>query len=323
MSEVSNFFNLSPDKVLLAAEQAGFEPTGEFQQLNSYENRVFEIVCENKERVIGKFYRPQRWSQEALLDEHQFLADLNTEGIPAVAPLVLNNQSTLFHFEGLWTSFFPKIRGRLPQELLPDDFVKVGHLLAQVHNVGARKPAEHRPTMDADYPGAWMSLDLLQDWIGPEVRARYNLAAEKILQEFTHQVDPQSFLRIHGDCHRGNLLHTGAAEGQGFFLVDFDDFINGPAVQDFWMLFSGDQEFEQQEKELILTGYEELREFPTEQWRWIPLLKGLRIISYAAWIAKRWQDPSFPRIFPDFNSYRYWAEEAEALEKIAWTLDHP
>jgi Ser/Thr protein kinase RdoA (MazF antagonist) len=313
----SNFFNLSPDKVLAAAEEAGFNPTGEFSQLNSYENRVFDIVCEDKEHVIAKFYRPKRWSKEALLDEHEFLADLRDDGIPAIAPLTLKNLSTLINFEGLWTTFFPKVRGRLPQELLDDDYVKVGHLMAQVHNVGARKKAEHRVSLDADFPGAWSGLDFLQDWVAPEILSRYNAAAEKILQVFTDEVDPTEFIRIHGDCHRGNLLH----DGRQFFLVDFDDFVNGPVVQDFWMLFSGDQEHVEREKELIIKGYEELRDFPDHQWAWVPVLRGVRIISYASWIAKRWEDPSFPKIFPEFNTYRYWAEETEALEKIAWTLE--
>lgn len=317
MAQASHFFNLSPDRVLAAAEKAGFEPTGEFSQLNSYENRVFDIVCENKEHVIAKFYRPNRWSKEALMDEHNFLMDLQSEGIPAVAPLTLKNKSTLLDVDGIWTAFFPKVRGRLPQELLDDDYVKVGHLMAQVHNVGARKVAEHRVSLDSDFPGAWSGLDLLQDWVSPEMADRYNEAAEKILVRFSDTVNPREFIRIHGDCHRGNLLHNG----QQFFLVDFDDFVNGPVVQDFWMLFSGDRDQEAKEKELIIKGYEELREFPDHQWAWIPLLQGVRIISYAAWIARRWEDPSFPRIFPEFNTYRYWAEETEALEKIAWNLD--
>jgi Ser/Thr protein kinase RdoA (MazF antagonist) len=317
MSDVSNFFNLNPDKVLEAAEEAGFKPTGEFSQLNSYENRVFDIVCEDTSHVIGKFYRPKRWSKDALLDEHGFLYDLQQEGIPAVAPLTLKNNSSLINFEGLWTAFFPKVRGRLPQELLEDDYVKIGHLMALVHNVGSRKKAPHRVSLDADFPGAWSGLEFLQDWVSPEMLERYNNAAEEILNKFSETVDTREFIRIHGDCHRGNLLHNG----QQFFLVDFDDFVNGPVVQDFWMLFSGDKEHENHEKELIIKGYEELRDFPDHQWAWIPLLQGVRILSYASWIARRWEDPSFPRIFPEFNTYRYWAEETEALEKIAWNLD--
>jgi Ser/Thr protein kinase RdoA (MazF antagonist) len=218
--------------------------------------------------------------------------------------------------ENLWTAFFPKVRGRLPDELLQDDLVKVGRLLARVHTVGARKRALHRPTLDSSFPGGWPTLERLHSWVAPEVADRYFPAAEKILDAMEDVFDFSQFQRIHGDCHRGNLLN----DGQQFFLVDFDDFVNGPAIQDFWMLLSGDEESLQQEQDLILRGYEELRQFPHDQWEWIPILRGLRIIMYSGWIAQRWEDPNFPRLFPEFNSYSYWAKEVEALERIAWKI---
>lgn len=323
MNEKTSFYNLDPDKVLLAAEHAGFYPTGEFSQLNSYENRVFDIKLEEpcernsySKNVIAKFYRPQRWSKEAILEEHEFLLSLKSEGIPAVAPLLHGSDSTLMELDGMYLAFFPKVLGRMPQEFLGDDFKKVGRLMAQVHNVGARKKALHRPTLDTAHSGGWGTLDELQDWITPELRSRYTLAAEDILYTIEDFIDPSEFIRIHGDCHKGNLLNNG----QQFFLVDFDDFVNGPVMQDFWMLLSGDEDSLSEEHSQLIAGYEELREFPDHQWAWIPLLRGLRIISYAGWIAKRWEDPSFPRLFPEFNTYRYWAEEVEALEKIAWTI---
>lgn len=323
MTNTASFYNLDPEKVLQTAEQAGFFTTGEFTQLNSYENRVFDIKLEvpfesdrfNK-NIIAKFYRPQRWSKAAILEEHEFLTSLRTEGIPAVAPLIQQNNSTLTEVDGIYVAFFPKVLGRMPQEFLGDDLKKVGRLMAQVHNMGARKKAPHRPTLDTSYYGGWDTLDNLQDWITPELRKRYTIAAEDILYAIDDNFDPSEFIRIHGDCHKGNLLNNG----QQFFLVDFDDFVNGPVIQDFWMLLSGDQESAPAEQEQIIAGYEELREFPDHQWDWMPLLRGLRIVSYAGWIAKRWEDPSFPRLFPEFNTYRYWAEEVEALEKIAWTI---
>jgi Ser/Thr protein kinase RdoA (MazF antagonist) len=266
--------------------------------------------------VIAKFYRPQRWSREAILEEHEFLLSLQGEGIHAVAPLIQSHDTTLSEIDGLYTAFFPKVLGRMPQEFLNGELQKIGRLMARVHNVGARKPAPHRPTMDKNYFGGWDTLDMLQDWIGPEVRQRYNQAAEEILHAIDDLFDPREFIRIHGDCHKGNLL----SNGQEFFLVDFDDFLNGPVIQDFWMLLSGDEEESEDEKNQIIEGYEELREFPDHQWDWIPLLRGLRIISYAGWIARRWEDPSFPRLFPEYNTYTYWAEEVEALEKIAWKV---
>lgn len=311
------FYQLDPDRVLKTAERAGYWTTGEFTQLNSYENRVFDIKVENAEPVIAKFYRPQRWSEAAILEEHEFLLDLKDEGIHAVAPLVQKNGKTLTEYDGIWVAFFPKVRGRMPQEFLDQDLEKVGRLMARVHNIGGQKKALHRPTLDSSFPGGWETLDLLQSWIGPEVRHRYNDAAELILGALDDVMDPSEFIRIHGDAHKGNLLHTG----EEFFLVDFDDFVNGPVVQDFWMLLSGDEDQVDDEKEKILAGYSELRDFPDHQWAWIPLLRGLRIISYAGWIAKRWEDPSFPRLFPEYNTYSYWAEEVEALEKIAWKIN--
>lgn len=304
---------------MAATEFAGFEPTGEFTQLNSYENRVFDIRLESSTNVgpvIAKFYRPGRWSQETILDEHRFLHDLHQEGIHVVAPMKLANDSTVIDFQGLLTSFFPKFRGRMPDEIMPQDLASIGRLLARVHNIGSQKIAEHRPWLDTSYYGGWETLDDLQDWIAPEMRQRYNLAAEKILLHFDNRIHTDNYIRIHGDCHRGNLLNNG----QEFYLVDFDDCVMGPEIQDVWMLLSGDQDTQQQELAEITKGYEELREFPDHQIPWIPILRGYRIIGYAGWIARRWEDPSFRKIFPDFEEYRYWAEETEAIEKIAWTL---
>jgi Ser/Thr protein kinase RdoA (MazF antagonist) len=252
-----------------------------------------------------------------VLEEHEFLLDLKTEGIHAVAPLIQANGQTLSQFEGMNVAFFPKIRGRMPQEFIKDELSQIGRLMARVHNVGSQKDALNRPVLDSSYYGGWETLNFLQNWVAPEVRNRYNEAAELILDCIDGYFDPDEFIRIHGDCHKGNLLNNG----QEFFLVDFDDFVIGPVIQDFWMLLSGDEDQVSDERDLILAGYEELREFPHHQWKWIPLLRGLRIVSYAGWIAKRWEDPSFPRLFPDFNSYTYWAEEVEALEKIAWKVN--
>lgn len=316
MQKETHFFSLNPEAVMLATEAAGFAPTGEFSQLNSFENRVFDIVLESRERVIAKFYRPGRWTEAAILEEHQFLAELKEDQLAAISPLAVKGGSTLIDVNGIWVAFFPKVRGRLPQEFLGQDLRQIGRMMAQLHNIGSKHWAKHRPTMDTNYYGGWETLDFLQDWITPEVRGRYNEAASEILESLDECLIPREFIRIHGDCHKGNLLH----DGQGFSLIDFDDFCNGPVIQDFWMLLTGDAETLEEEKTLILEGYEELRRFPYHQWSWIPMLRGLRIIAYAGWIAKRWEDPSFLRIFPEFNTYKYWVEETEAIEKIAWSL---
>jgi Ser/Thr protein kinase RdoA (MazF antagonist) len=324
----TSFYRLDPDLVLAATEEAGYQPTGEFTQLNSYENRVFDIRLEKgtseHERIIAKFYRPGRWSLPALAEEHEFLFDLEKEGVPVVAPLILQNKSSLLTLEDMHVAFFPKFVGRMPEEFLEKDLHQVGRRLAQIHNIGGRKDFQHRAILGEAPFSSWDNLSLLSHWVRPEMWNRYEKAALTIIETFEEHLDPAGFLRIHGDCHRGNLLARMLPGNQKeFFFVDFDDCSMGPEIQDFWMLFSGSDISASdlnEEQEMILSGYEELREFPHEQWNWIPLLRGMRIFSYSAWIARRWSDPSFPKLFPDFESYTFWAEETEALEKIAWSL---
>lgn len=313
---ISSFFNLDPESVLNTCEKAGFQPTGLFTQLNSYENRVFDIQLEGAENIIAKFYRPERWAPEAILEEHQFLKELNEAEIPSLNPLVLNKTSTLIDCNGIQVAFFPKFRGRMPQELSLPDLNRIGQLFARVHNVGAKSVATHRPVMDTSYYGGWNTLNFLGKWVVPELTDRYFPAAETILDFIDQNFDSSDFIRIHGDAHKGNILQMQ----ESYFLVDFDDFLNGPAVQDFWMLLSYNNETLTDEKDAFIEGYQMFREFPFHQLNWIEALRGLRIIMYAGWIAKRWEDPSFPRLFPDFGTFSYWAEEVEALEKISWSL---
>jgi Ser/Thr protein kinase RdoA (MazF antagonist) len=311
-----DFYDLQPDSVMDATEVAGFEPTGEFFQLNSYENRVFKIRLEDKSQVVAKFYRPGRWSFEQILEEHEFLLELGAEGIEVNLPLTLKNNSSILSFNGMYVSFFPLVYGRPVTELLKDDWARVGRLLARLHNIGERKDAEFRlPMTTTDHPNGWQALDLLESWVDPNVTSRYFSTASELLERYEDTINPSSFIRIHGDSHKGNLLQNDNL----FFLVDFDDSVMGPVVQDLWMLLSEEENITE-EKDLFLSGYQELRHFPHEQIDWIPLLRAFRIMGYSAWIARRWKDPSFPKLFPDFNTYSYWAEETEALEKCLRAL---
>lgn len=331
MNHKNSFYNLTPDQVLMAVERAGFYPTGRYLQLNSYENRVFDLWLEedspnltpNNLRIIAKFYRPGRWSKEAIEEEHAFLKELQDADIPAVAPLYIkynNINSTVFKQHDLWCGLFPRTVGRMPEELNHSDLQQIGRNLARIHNVGAKRKAIHRPILNAETYG-WSNLKILKNHVSPEVWPRYNKAATQILEFLEDSLDQDSFIRIHGDCHKGNLLKTDfAGQDSQFFFVDFDDFCNGPSVQDFWMLLSGDSDVEEDELSSLLSGYEDLREFNDQEFSLILPLRGLRIIHYAAWIARRWQDPSFPQLFPQFKDYTYWAEETEALEKISWEL---
>jgi Ser/Thr protein kinase RdoA (MazF antagonist) len=315
-----DFYELTPDQVLNALENEGFEPTGEFTQLNSYENRVFDIRLEENKRVIAKFYRPGRWNSQTILEEHEFLNDLNQAGLPAVAPIDLEEGRTLGESQGIYFALWPKAYGRMVDELTQPDLEKLGRTLARFHNVGEQKKFKHRPVLNSENYG-WINLELLDDWVAPEVRHRYFDAAEAILEFLDDEMNPQQFIRVHGDCHRGNILRADTAQdpAQAFFFVDFDDCCTSSPVQDFWMLLSSDESKDEGQAELesLVKGYEEFRHFDAQSLELLPALRGLRLLHYAAWIAKRWEDPSFPRIFPQFRDYNYWASETEALEGLA------
>jgi Ser/Thr protein kinase RdoA (MazF antagonist) len=316
------FYQLTPDFVLNSVEAAGWRTTGEYLQLNSYENRVYSLRLEEPagEQVIAKFYRPGRWSEASIREEHAFLAELEANGVAVVAPVKQANGDTLSLHQGLWCTIFPKARGRMPQEFTSDDLTRLGRVLARLHNVGALSPAKARPTLDAANMG-WPALDTLAPLISPSVRDRYLDAAQTILEYLEDEVDPRDYQRIHGDCHRGNVLQTDeAGQPRQFFLLDFDDFGNGLVTQDLWMLFRHDDDDIQDELDAFLTGYTELRDFDENELRLMTPLRGLRILHYAAWIARRWSDPSFPQIFPQFGSEGYWFDEQRALEAVVLRL---
>ncbi len=326
---MNDFDRLDPKLILSAVESAGYLTTGEYTQLNSYENRVFDIRLEHSraaisplERVIAKFYRPHRWTREGIHDEHEFLQDLVREGIPAIAPLPLKNGRTTLDAEGYVMALFPRVSGRMPDEFLPGQLKAVGRTLAQIHNIGSRRPALHRPTLNVATYG-WPALERLERFVYPELWTRYEEACIVLLEDIEETLDQSSFIRIHGDCHKGNLLlGSGGQDGAGqFFFVDFDDCCNGPVVQDFWMLLSGSLEDDSasREQDEICAGYEELREIPDE-WHLFEPLRALRIIHYAGWIAQRWNDPFFQQIFPAFQTYNYWLDELTRLERIADSL---
>jgi Ser/Thr protein kinase RdoA (MazF antagonist) len=344
-----NFYDLDPSKVFDAIESLpflatnenthlknGLKVTGRYFQLNSYENRVFDVELESgleflnsemtygasltsaTKSVIAKFYRPQRWTKESINQEHKFLFDLNKAGIKAVSPYVFNNQ-TVFDHNGILFTLFPKAYGRMPQELTPLQLESIGRTLARLHNVGEQSEASNRLFFDTEVFGD-ESLDYLSEYIYPEVRDSYFEIANLILDELYAVLPSMNYLRIHGDCHKGNILQTDPIEGEKeYFFVDFDDFCNGPVVQDLWMLLSDSKNLNLDtnlELQSLIRGYQELREFNVQELKYIPLFQGLRIIYYAGWIAKRWHDPSFKQLFPQYLEYNYWAEELQALKEI-------
>jgi Ser/Thr protein kinase RdoA (MazF antagonist) len=313
----NQFYDLDPNLILATAENNGYHVTGELIQLNSYENRVFEIKLEEKNSIIAKYYRPGRWSKETIIDEHLFTSELKKESIEVASALFLKNLSTVDTVEGINYSFFEKVRGRMVQELSIPHFKKLGRWLARLHNVGCLKEATHRAAIGPNNDNKWQQLEKMLSTVSPEVSHRYEKAAVQIFERLDDELQNFDFIRLHGDLHRGNILEDSNSD---FVIVDFDDMINGPAVQDFWMLMPSSDLKDSPEFEALIESYSELREFPYEQLDLIPLLRGYRIITYAMWIMNRWQDPSFPRLFPDYGSYSYWAEETENIEKISYQL---
>ncbi|MBX3020746.1 MAG: serine/threonine protein kinase [Bdellovibrionales bacterium] len=326
------FYQLTPDFVLNAVESCGWRTTGEYLQLNSYENRVYSLRTEPggtqpgqamtaSDQVIAKFYRPGRWSEAAIREEHSFLQELISNGVSAIAPLRQKNGDTLSLHGGLWCALFPKARARMPQEFNSDDLTRLGRVLARLHNVGAAKKTHERPVIDPEHMG-YPALEILKPLINPDMRDRYLDAAEGILEFLDDELEPKRFQRIHGDCHRGNVLQTDEpGKPKEFFLIDFDDFGMGPLAQDLWMLFRHDEEDVGEEIDAFLAGYTELRDFDENELHLMEPLRGLRIVHYAAWIARRWNDPSFPLLFPNFGTDAYWFEELQALEKVLHRLN--
>ena len=309
------FHRLTPDDVFDAVEIGGRRCTGRFIILNSYENRVYQLELDDGTMVVGKFYRPGRWSREAILDEHRFLFELREEEIPVVAPLELEPGSTLGEVQGILYTLFPRIGGRAPQELTDEQLGILGRLVARMHNVGASGAAPSRPELSPKTFGR-ENLDLLleRDLIDSQARAAYVASVEALLQRIESWFLHVPKHRIHGDCHLGNLLWTP----EGPLFLDFDDMRIGPPVQDVWMLVpSADAEGAQQ-RETFLKAYREFRDFDPAWLRLVEPLRALRFVHYSTWIARRWDDPAFKRTFTHFGTQQYWEREIQDLrEQIA------
>jgi len=321
------FFELTPDRVMDAVETGGVRCTGRCQALNSFENRVYdvEIESESPDRFerhrVAKFYRPGRWSEAQIREEHQFLKDLRAAEIPVVAPVELADGDTLHEIAGvgIWYALFPKVGGRAPDELSPEELRRVGRLLARIHAIGVSREASHRLRLTPTVYGRENLAFLVSgQWIPLEYEARYRKAVERVCAIAEPWFAEFPMHRIHGDCHLGNLL----SNQDGFFFVDFDDMLIGPAVQDLWLLLPrGSGEERRLALENLLEGYEEMRAFDRRSLRLIEALRALRFVHYTAWIARRWKDPAFPLAFPQFGSHRYWNDETEDLERQVTLLE--
>lgn len=317
------FSGLSPEYVVAAVEALGMRSDGRLLALNSYENRVYQVGMDEGAPLVVKFYRPGRWSDAMILEEHAFTQELAAQEIPAVPPIVSADGRTLHQFGGFRLAAFVRRGGRAPE--LSDDATLswLGRFLGRIHAVGAAAPFQHRPELTlaefGEEPSAYLLAGgFLPDELADHYRASVARALAGVRRCFA-EAGAFRRIRLHGDCHAGNVLWTEA----GPHFVDFDDSRSGPAVQDLWMLLSGNREEMARQMDRILAGYERFRDFDRRELHLVEALRTLRLIHYSAWIARRWDDPAFPAGFPWFNTRGYWQERIAEIEAQIALMDEP
>ncbi len=316
------YSGLTPDAVLDALESAGVRGDGRLLALNSYENRVYQVYLEEGPPVVAKFYRPARWTDAQILEEHGFALELAEREIPVVAPLELEGR-TLHESGGFRFAVYPRRGGRMPELDDPDTLEWIGRFIGRIHAVGAVKPFAERPALDiaafGDEPRDWLlghgfiPPDLLPAW-----RSVVDLALDGVRRCYDRAGDVRP-IRLHGDCHSGNILWSDA----GPHFVDLDDARMGPAMQDLWMLLSGDRAAMTKALSDVLAGYEDFCELDRRELALVEALRTLRLIHYSAWLARRWDDPAFPAAFPWFNTQRYWQDRILELREQVALMDEP
>ena len=324
MSAISTdtpYTNLTPELILQALEQIGLEPTGSLLALNSYENRVYQVGLEENAFVVVKFYRPGRWSDAAILEEHGFAHELAEQEIPVITPLAFDGQ-TLLEFGGYRYAVYPRRGGRWPELDNKENLQILGRLLGRIHRVGRSSRFEQREQLTVQGRGRDALAFLQQSNLLPnELKHNFVAAVEPLLDVIETQFDAvgATTLRLHGDCHPGNILWTPT----GPHFVDLDDCCTGPAMQDLWMLLSGTQDEIAAQLLALLEGYETFSVFDYAEIQLIEALRGLRLIHYCAWLARRWHDPAFPYHFPWFNTPRYWEEQIVTFREQLERCDLP
>jgi Ser/Thr protein kinase RdoA (MazF antagonist) len=305
---------LTPDVVVDAVEALGHVCDGRILALNSYENRVYQVGREEGGPVVVKFYRPGRWSDAAILEEHEFALELAAAEIPVIAPDVCDGRS-LFRHEGFRYAVYRRAGGRWPELGTRDDRQWMGRFLARIHAIGRTRTFRHRPRLDWQVLGRDTADYLLDSgWIPAHLEIAYESLADDALALVAQRFDdvaPLRTLRLHGDCHPGNVLWTDA----GPHFVDLDDCMTGPAVQDLWMLLSGRAPEMRIQLDDLLDGYQEFADFDPHEVMLIEPLRTLRIMHYAGWLARRWDDPAFPRAFPWFLEPKYWEQHVLNLRE--------
>jgi Ser/Thr protein kinase RdoA (MazF antagonist) len=313
---------LTPDTIIEAVEATGLRSDARLLALNSYENRVYQVGIEDAEPLIVKFYRPQRWSEAQIAEEHAFSAELADAELPVVAPLRDADGATIHHHAGLAFALFPRRGGRAPDFDDPDKLLVLGRTLGRIHAIGALRRFEHRPALDGlaiiddareRLPGAFVPAELTQAYL--TLIDDLRRALEPVLGE----IDVGALIRVHGDCHGGNILWRDDTA----HFVDLDDCLSAPAIQDLWMFLSGERHEQELQLSELIAGYEEFHDFAGRELRWIEALRTLRIVRHAAWLARRWDDPAFPRAFPWFEGPRFWSDHILELREQFARLQEP
>jgi len=322
-TDTTPYARLTPDLILDAIELFGLQTSGHMQALNSYENRVYQIGLEDGRFVVAKFYRPGRWSDAAILEEHEFALELVRQEIPVVAPLANEQGETLIYIEDYRFAVFPRRGGRWPELEDEDNQLWLGRFIGRIHAVGSYGAFQARPRFSPQGFGrdnfAWL---MESGFIPAELAHNYRAAAESVLQQIDAafaEVPDMRMIRLHGDCHPGNILWTD----KGPHFVDLDDCMTGPAMQDLWMLLSGDNPQMAMQLRNILEGYQEFADFDYRQLHLIEALRSLRLIHYSTWLTRRWHDPAFPHHFPWFNTPRYWEEQLYTLREQQERMEMP
>jgi Ser/Thr protein kinase RdoA (MazF antagonist) len=317
------FATLSPDCVIAALESLGLRCDGRLLALNSYENRVYQVGQEEGPPLVAKFYRANRWSDAAILEEHAFVQALYEDELPVVPALDWQGR-TLHHYQDQRFAVFPTQGGRAPELEDGEVLQRLGRLLGRMHAIGALQPFQQRPALDIASFGEEPRDFLLGHggFIPAELKAAWRDVMEQALERVRHcfgRAGEPATIRLHGDCYAGNVLWND----NGPHFVDFDDSRNGPAVQDLWMLLSGDRADRSRQLAELLAGYEDFYDFDTAELHLIEALRTLRLIHYSAWLARRWDDPAFPLAFPWFNTARYWQERIQELHEQIALMDQP
>lgn len=316
------FDALDPNAVFSAAESIGLEPSGRLFALNSYENRVYQLGDDHGELWVLKFYRPARWSDAAIAEEHAFTFELAAAELPVAAPIKRDGRS-LFGHDGLRFAAFPYLAGRAPELDDHATLALLGRTLARIHAIGSRARFAHRPVLTVARLGEKAREDVLACGFVPEaLHEQYARVSEQVIGRVRQSFDnfgPLPRLRIHGDCHAGNILWRE----NGPLFVDLDDCMSGPRVQDLWMFLAGDAAAQQASWAAIMEGYEVFGEFDFAELTLVEALRSLRILHHAAWIANRWGDPAFPRAFPWFGDARFWERHISDLFEQLAAMDDP